>query len=102
VPRPCRLCQPSLRILKTTHLVVLGNPASSASILLFPSLVLWQGEEDLFLLALVNLDDGRDELDQKVGNAQEGREEVVEEIDDQPFDVGPVMILCRMKSIKLE
>lgn len=95
-----------------THLVVLDVPASTLVVLLLPFLVLRNSEEGLLFLAFgdlpgrsipcmaqtaserAHLDNGRDELDEEVGNGKQRREEVVEEVDDQALDMRAVVVLC--------
>ena len=59
---------------------------------LFPLVELRQGVEALRRAALGDLDNGRDELLQE-GELQEGRPVVVDEVDEQALDVGPVLVL---------
>ena len=40
-----------------------------------------------------DLHNRRDELDQEAGELEQRREEAVEEVHDEPLDVGPVVIL---------
>ena len=42
-----------------------------------------------------HLDDGRDELQQEAGHAQQGGVEVVQEVHDQALDVAAVVVLVR-------
>lgn len=44
--------------------------------------------------------DGRDELDKESGNLEQGRVEVVEEVDEQSLDMRTVVILDRCKKRK--
>jgi hypothetical protein len=82
-----------LGITGTQTLVVLGFPTTTVVILGLPFLVLRHSIEDVLLLALPNLDDGGDELDQKVRNSEQGGVEVVQEVDKETLDMRPIMIL---------
>mmetsp|Transcript_45800 Transcript_45800/g.76350 ORF Transcript_45800/g.76350 Transcript_45800/m.76350 type:complete len:294 (-) Transcript_45800:1235-2116(-) len=81
----------------TETLIVLDAPALGVAVgkRLLPGLVLGHGVEGDGGTALGHLDDGRDELHQEAGHLQEAREEVVEEVDQQALDVGPVVVLIR-------
>ena len=57
-----------------------------------PLVELWQGVEALRLAALGDLDDGRDELLEE-GELEEGGPVVVDEVDEEPLDVGAVLVL---------
>lgn len=45
------------------------------------------------LLPFADLDDGSDKFYQEAGNLQQTWEEMVEEVDDETFDVRSIMIL---------
>ncbi len=60
-----------------------------------PFLVLRHGVERELLLSLPDFNDGCDEFDQESGNFEKRRVEVVEEIDDETFDMRSIMILQR-------
>ena len=55
------------------------------------------GEEGAHFGALGDLHDGRHELPQEAVAAQEPGEPVLDEVDDQALDVGPVEILAGIK-----
>jgi hypothetical protein len=57
-----------------------------------------QGEEVDLLFALSNANDGRHELEKEARDFQQRWEEVVEEIDQETFNVRTVMILERSLS----
>ena len=79
-------------------LVVLDRVAVEAAARLLPRLVLGEREEDLRGLRLRRgrrLDDGRDEAAQEARDLEQRRPEVVEAVDQQALDVGPVVVLVR-------
>lgn len=73
--------------------VVFDLPSLALVVVLLPRDVLWNGEERLLLLALDALHDGGDKLLQKAIYLQQRGPEVVEEINQQPLDVRPIVIL---------
>jgi len=77
----------------TETLVVLNGPTLGVIVLLLPRLVLGEGEEGLVLLALSHLNNGGDELLEESLDVEEGRPEVVNEVDDKSLDVGSIVIL---------
>ena len=58
-----------------------------------PLLILGDSKEIPPLITLRNAHDRRNELDQESGNLEERRVEVVEEVDEETFDVGAIVIL---------
>lgn len=76
-----------------THLVVLRVPTFAIVVLSLPLFVLRHSVEAVFLLSLPYLDDRGDELDQKVRNLQQRGVEVIQEVDDQTFDMRTIVIL---------
>jgi hypothetical protein len=76
-----------------THLVVLRVPPFAVIVLRLPLFVLGHGVEAVLLLSLPYLDDRGDELDQKVRNLQQRGVEVIQEVDDQTFDMRTIVIL---------
>lgn len=79
--------------LKDMYLIILDMPSSSIGILLFPCFILGYSEERQMLLTLTDFHDRCDELDQEAWNLKETREEMVEEVDNETFDVRTIMIL---------
>lgn len=77
----------------TETLVVLDSPALGIVVLLLPSLILGEGEEGPGLLSLGHLDDGGDELLEESLDVEEGRPEVVDEVDNESLDVRSIVIL---------
>jgi hypothetical protein len=73
--------------------VIFDFPPFALIVIILPVHVLWYGEEGLLLLPFNTLNNGCDELFQEAINAQQGGPEVMEEVDQQPLDMRPVMIL---------
>ena len=76
-----------------THLVVLRVPPFAVVVLRLPLFVLGHGVKAVLLLSLPYLDDRGDELDQKVRDLEQGRVEVIQEVDDQTLDMRTIVIL---------
>ena len=77
----------TLRYFASAHLVVLRLPTPAFIVCHFPLFILGHGVEADLLLALPDLDDRRNKFDEEFGYPKEGWVEVVEEIDDESFDV---------------
>ena len=93
----------------TQTFVVLGGPSRNMGVILCPLLVLWNGKEVFERLPLLNLldaryyelfcqpftypDDRSDKLHQKLGESEQGRVKVVEEVDQQALDMRTIVIL---------
>ncbi|KAH3681891.1 hypothetical protein WICPIJ_007138 [Wickerhamomyces pijperi] len=78
----------------TQTLVILVSPCVSVGFLLDPVLVLRhvvEGNGVLSRLCDVDLDDWRDELQEKAWHVQQPRERGLQEIDNQPFDMRPIV-----------
>jgi hypothetical protein len=83
-------------------LEVLDLPPAAVVRLGFPRFVFGNRKERELLLGLGDLDDRGDELDKKVGQLEQRREPVVEEVDDETFDVRPVVVLSRADTNTLQ
>jgi hypothetical protein len=65
-------------------------------IVLYPLLELGNGEEVDRFLPMAHPDDGSNELDKEIGELEQRRIEVVEEVDDESLDVRTIIILKQM------
>mmetsp|Transcript_96360 Transcript_96360/g.305690 ORF Transcript_96360/g.305690 Transcript_96360/m.305690 type:complete len:281 (+) Transcript_96360:61-903(+) len=74
-------------------LVVLALPSATFAVLILPRCVLRQREKRVRLVPLRDLDNGCDKLLQEARHLQQGREPLLDEVDDQTLDVGTVVVL---------
>ena len=101
-PVPVHVGKVLLRVVGVARpqpLEVLDLPPAAVVRLGFPRFVFGNRKERELLLGLGDLDDRGDEFDEKVGQLEQRREPVVEEVDDETFDVRSVVVLPRSEPL---